>query len=427
MAATIRDLDTSIPAPLRDEQRTAEQLDDQALAAELLRLRRERSAVAGREAALLAELEYRRSHTTPASAGIWHDAPTSNPLRHRTSTLWLAAETRERSSSCGRVVRRAEALADLPTVHAALLGGRLSEAHVDKIAWAHRQPHMGDHVVDAQATLCRWAAAHEWPDFAKRIEALVEAMDTDDPADKALQIADKRGITSTDFDGRSQIVIDTSTEAKHQIYSAIAPLVDAMRDGDFAEAREAFGDEATWAHVHRTDPQRLHDALLQVVRAGATANDPGAAFNVDVVVDLETLEREAARACGVTPEPLDLEHALAVAERRACETLEGTTYNPAIALAAALSGSLRRVVLGAADAHVDMSVADRTFRGLKRRAVQLRDRHCAMPGCDRPSHECEIDHIVPHTDGGPTETANGQPLCRPCHRWKTWLDALGFP
>jgi 5-methylcytosine-specific restriction endonuclease McrA len=52
-------------------------------------------------------------------------------------------------------------------------------------------------------------------------------------------------------------------------------------------------------------------------------------------------------------------------------------------------------------------------------AVQLRDRTCVFPYCHRPVRGCDIDHVVPHSRGGPTTLANLACLCRLHHRLKT--------
>ena len=57
--------------------------------------------------------------------------------------------------------------------------------------------------------------------------------------------------------------------------------------------------------------------------------------------------------------------------------------------------------------------------------VRLRDPHCVFPGCTRPSHRCDLDHIDPYLpldEGGPpgqTHPDNLAPLCRKHHRAKT--------
>src|SRR5699024_3234303 len=65
-----------------------------------------------------------------------------------------------------------------------------------------------------------------------------------------------------------------------------------------------------------------------------------------------------------------------------------------------------------------------------RRQVELRDRHCRFPGCDRPARWCDADHVERWPDG-PTDVTNLQLLCRHHHRvkhetaWTVTMDADG--
>jgi Domain of unknown function (DUF222) len=57
-----------------------------------------------------------------------------------------------------------------------------------------------------------------------------------------------------------------------------------------------------------------------------------------------------------------------------------------------------------------------------RRAVTLRDKHCAWPHCGRPAAWCDIHHIVHKEDGGETSVRNCLLLCGfhhdiAIHRW----------
>jgi hypothetical protein len=68
-----------------------------------------------------------------------------------------------------------------------------------------------------------------------------------------------------------------------------------------------------------------------------------------------------------------------------------------------------------------------------RRAVILRDRHCAWPGgCDRPPGACQVHHIVPRSEGGRTRLSDLVLLCEYHHLicvhrlgWKLILHADG--
>jgi hypothetical protein len=75
-----------------------------------------------------------------------------------------------------------------------------------------------------------------------------------------------------------------------------------------------------------------------------------------------------------------------------------------------------------------------------RRFVQQRDGHCRFPGCARNATRCEVDHVIPFSQGGPTTIWNLAALCKHHHRlkhqagWKltmthqghcTWTDPHG--
>ncbi len=57
--------------------------------------------------------------------------------------------------------------------------------------------------------------------------------------------------------------------------------------------------------------------------------------------------------------------------------------------------------------------------------VRCRDLTCRWPGCDHPATDCDLDHTIPHAQGGPTHAANVKCYCRTHHLVKTfwgWRD-----
>ncbi len=44
--------------------------------------------------------------------------------------------------------------------------------------------------------------------------------------------------------------------------------------------------------------------------------------------------------------------------------------------------------------------------------VRCRDLTCRWPGCDRPAFDCDVDHTIPHSQGGPTHASNLKCYCR---------------
>ena len=65
---------------------------------------------------------------------------------------------------------------------------------------------------------------------------------------------------------------------------------------------------------------------------------------------------------------------------------------------------------------VAMESTSRTFDGLLRQFVTLRDRTCRTPWCNAAIRQ--HDHITPDHAGGPTSASNGQGLCGACNQLK---------
>lgn len=65
----------------------------------------------------------------------------------------------------------------------------------------------------------------------------------------------------------------------------------------------------------------------------------------------------------------------------------------------------------------------RIFDAHQRKSIALRDQSCVIPGCGIPPAWCEIHHVQPHSDGGPTHTDNGVLLCGFHHRT---IDSSGW-
>ncbi|WP_290857096.1 HNH endonuclease signature motif containing protein [Hamadaea sp.] len=90
-------------------------------------------------------------------------------------------------------------------------------------------------------------------------------------------------------------------------------------------------------------------------------------------------------------------------------------------------------VLGGDGQVLDVGRARRLIDGPLRRALVLRDRGCAFPGCDRPPQWCDGHHVTAWADGGTTCLANSVLLCGFHHReihhghWQVRIRTDGFP
>ena len=91
-------------------------------------------------------------------------------------------------------------------------------------------------------------------------------------------------------------------------------------------------------------------------------------------------------------------------------------------LAAHLRAGLDYPPLAAVSLPLDIGPAADTIPAHLRRAVMIRHPHCAFPGCRQPATTCDIHHLIPRSQGGPTALHNLLPLCSfhhlvVIHRW----------
>jgi hypothetical protein len=90
-------------------------------------------------------------------------------------------------------------------------------------------------------------------------------------------------------------------------------------------------------------------------------------------------------------------------------------------------------VLGKKSEPLDLGHQSRLITTGIRRALYLRDRGCAFPGCHRPPRHCQGHHIRHWADGGPTELGNLVLMCAHHHRllhrsgWQVRIAADGLP
>jgi hypothetical protein len=56
--------------------------------------------------------------------------------------------------------------------------------------------------------------------------------------------------------------------------------------------------------------------------------------------------------------------------------------------------------------------------GVLRHLVQIRDRSCTFPTCNRHARDADFEHGVPYAKGGKTDACNGSARSRSCHRVK---------
>jgi hypothetical protein len=146
--------------------------------------------------------------------------------------------------------------------------------------------------------------------------------------------------------------------------------------------------------------RRLADALIELAMVsldnGAVPQRASQRAHLQVTTSLETLMGMAGASAA------ELEYSLPISaqmvERLACDS------------------TVTRVLIGADSAVIDVGRSRRVVPGSTRRALNVRDRHCVWPGCERPPSSCAAHHMVHWCRGGKTNLADLTLLCHR-HHW----------
>lgn len=338
----------------------------------------------------------------------------------RSASAWMVTAGRERKCVADRRVRLGKALRAMPQVWAAFARGDINVDHVDELAAVR----VGREEVfaDSERRLVDAARTKRFRVFLDELEywkAIVDPQGADDDAEQ--ELADEHLHASESFQGQVRVDGWLSRVGGSLVTRELDRLCDWLFAQDWAEATARLGEgNVTAADLHRGPAERRAAALiLMAERSGAMSlGAAGTATKtvLNVVMDWATFCAELARKEGRTD--------LRFPDERTCRLDDGTIIAPSTALSLGLAGHLRGLILDPDGVPLHFGQTHRGFTGDLRTAVQLTHPYCGHgAGCDVPSWRCQIDHLLPFTDGGPTAAENGDPKCGPHNRWKERLDA----
>lgn len=311
----------------------------------------------------------------------------------RSGAAWVAWHCCLSRGRAGALLKCARQLRDMPSTEAAMAAGRLTIDHVRLLAAAHRadaEAFLADEerLIDAAGRLL-------FSGFERVIQYWIYAHSPDEAeADAATLHDDRRVDASRSINGVVFVDAMLDPVGGEIFLRELERLERELFESDWAEARERLGEAATAADLRRTPKQRRADALAMMA------------------------QRSAAKPAGAT-EPRVLLHVVAGAEsvEKMCELSSGTVVTPGQVLPMLPWADVARVIFDGPSRVIDVGARQRLFTGATRTAVERRDQRCQHPSCDEPAERCEIDHIVPFEEGGPTVQVNGRCYCPFHHRW----------
>jgi hypothetical protein len=306
----------------------------------------------------------------------------------RNATAWLATRCHLPKSAARRRIRLGHHLDDLPVGARAWMNGDITAAHLAALASVHRGV-TAEALARDEVMLVDQASTLRYESFVRALAYWEQQADPSGTEDGEEARRARRNVyLESSFQGMwlGQITLDPIGGAI--VSDELCRLERQLFESDWAEAHDRLGREPTGAELSRTPSQRRADALVEMATRSRTAPADGQRPRplFSVLVDFPTL-------CG-----------------RTCELAQGIVVSPG-SLVPWLDQALIERAVFEPTGRVEVSATARLFTGATRRALELRDRECTHPYCDRRAADCEADHIMPYRDGGPTTQANGRILC----------------
>ena len=377
------------------------------------------------------------------------------------SSAWLAAKGRMSKRDARAAVRQMRQLGERPRLAGALAAGTITESWATQIAdWTRKLP--AQLRAETDRILVEAAVAGASLDDLATIAGLALEKwrsQQPDPDDDGPDFTDRCLRLGRTFGGAGVIRGDLTPECA----AAVTAVLEAL-------GKRHGGED------DRSEEQRFHDALQEacelLIRGRMVPDRAGADTQVIVHVPLAALRDEPgapgledawirarlgepgylagkdaeAAACDALIVPvvtghadmtvidkiIDLARVVGDPARLSPEVRQAYRY--AIArlaigfvagpggLASALRTGLLQAPYSTPSLPLDIGFSD-SIPGQIRRAVILRDKHCAWPGgCDRPASACDVHHITHKKDGGKTSVSECVLLCNfhhdVCiHRW----------
>ncbi|WP_328373870.1 HNH endonuclease signature motif containing protein [Micromonospora zamorensis] len=327
------------------------------------------------------------------------------------TAVWLRERLRLTVPAARRLVDLAATLdTGNPGIRQALADGHITLDQARVIAHTITTVHTsaGAQAADkAVGVLTDWAGQFD-PTLLRKLGTRILDHVAPDIADAAAQAAleadarranrDRHVTMSTLTDGRLRLTGILDSETAGLLRAAIDPLTAPSGPDD-----------------QRCAGQRRHDALADLcrlsLRTGELPEHGGDPAQIVVTTSYDALAGQLGAA-----------------------TLDtGLHLTPETVRRLACDAAILPAVLNSTGQPLDLGRQRRLITGPLRRALVLRDRGCAFPGCDRPPRWCDAHHIRHWADGGDTNLNNAVLLCGHHHRhlhhndWTVRLTGDGYP
>ena len=315
-----------------------------------------------------------------------------------------------------RYVRVGKALSAIPAVAAYGIDGTLSGEHTDAIVKGishieRRTPELGDDErADCVRGLLTEALTTTPAAVAERARAMAIALS---PPDKEVPDAENDDLNELSFgtgeDGRTHGTLDLDNELGEKLSAALDPWTTPVPEPDGSP------DPRSRAQLRAEALNRLLDSFFaqqdRPMRGGAKPH-VNLTLTPEHLINLQMSGITGSQ----TPTP--------------AATFEWTgPVSASTAHMIACDSVITTILLDNNAAPLDVGREHRTVTPAIRKALIVRDKGCAFPGCGCPAGWTDAHHITMWSEGGATSLLNTVLLCRRHHRYihhKGWTVFIGY-
>jgi hypothetical protein len=298
--------------------------------------------------------------------------------RHRSTIGWLKGSAGLAGVDAARIVRQARQSAAMPVFGPLWLAGMINTRKLDMTTIARKHAKADESFAEHEARFAA-TAVRERPEVLQ--SELAQWRD-------AIEAA-RHDPTSGDGE-----VWDTSALHLSEVLDGVGVIDGKLTAEAFAIVQRAIANEYERAHVAddpRSPAEQRADALVAICRRALEHTGRGHHRpHLLIHVDLETY---LGAAVGL------------------CETDRGTRLPARVLERIACDATLQLLIRDQQGVVLDLGRSVRRFSDDQRRALLAQYPTCAGPNCTIPSSDCEMHHIAWWTRNGPTDLANGAPLC----------------
>jgi hypothetical protein len=306
----------------------------------------------------------------------------------KTATAWIDTSCHLPKSEAKAQLRRGKALSGLPVAAAAFRAGDIGAAQIDALIRV-RRPVTEEALARDESLLVDYAKEMKFAQFSTALDYWEQLADQDGTEEAAQARRDRRDVYLVPTPGGYLGGMNFDFVEGAIVAKELERLEKELFEADWAEAKERLGRDPRPHELARTSAQRRADATVEMAIRSASARAtegrrPQPLFTV--VIDYATFLGRISQ-------------------------LEGGPVVPPGSLLRWMDTATFERIIFSPGKRAECSVTARFFTGATRRAVEVRDLECQHEFCDLTADKCELDHIVPHSQGGLTTQENGQVLC----------------